>query len=109
MSAIAPTSPRPESLPRFNMADEWHHALGDVPLARVVFNPLPGTATEHDQIMRVERQRRFAELIEGTLVEKPIGSFESMIAAIIAKAMLVFLETNDLGVVTGESAMMRMS
>ena len=91
------------------MADEWHHALGDVPLKRVVFDPLPGTATEYDQIFRVERQHRFAELIDGTLVEKPMGSFESMIAAIIAKAILVFLEKHDLGVVTGESAMMRMA
>jgi Uma2 family endonuclease len=94
---------------RYISAAEWVHDLGDVPLSRIVMDPLPGTATEADQITLVESQRRFVEFVDGTLVEKPMGSFESMIAAIITKAILVFLEAHDLGVVTGESAMMRMS
>lgn len=63
MSVLAPS---PVSRPprHFTNAAEWHHALGDVPLERIVFDPVPGTATEADLLRFVERDERLCELIE---------------------------------------------
>jgi energy-coupling factor transporter ATP-binding protein EcfA2 len=38
--------------------------------------PWPGTATEADLLRLVERDKRLCELIDGTLVEKPVGLIE---------------------------------
>ena len=50
--------------------------LGDIPPDRVRFSPIPGTATI-DDLLRSEN--RGCELIEGTLVEKPMGWEESLL------------------------------
>jgi Uma2 family endonuclease len=89
-----------------NVAELWH-ALGDVPLERIVMNPLPGTATEQDLLTLVERDKRLVELIDGTLVEKPVGSLESAIAGWLITYLNVFIGPRKLGVVFGEAAMMR--
>jgi Uma2 family endonuclease len=95
--------------PRFQSAAEWLHSLGDVSLERIVFDPWPGTATEQDMIRMVERDKRFVELLDGTLVEKPMGNYESMIAALISHAILSFVLPRKLGAVAGEQSMVRMS
>lgn len=95
--------------PRFQSAAEWFHALGQVSLQRIVFDPWPGTATEQDMIRMVERDKRFVELLDGTLVEKPIGNYESLIAALISHAILSFVLPRKLGAVAGEQSMVRMS
>src|SRR2546427_497487 len=73
-------------------AAEWLQALGEVPLKRIVMTPWPGTATEQDLIVFAERDGRFCELIDGTLVEKAMGSFESLIAARLITALNVFVQ-----------------
>jgi hypothetical protein len=65
--------PRIAVAPKFDNGEEWHHGLGDVPLSRIIFDPWPGTATEEDLLLMVERDKRLCELIDGTLVEKPPG------------------------------------
>src|SRR6476660_1203053 len=52
--------------------------LGGIDPARVRLRPMPGTATEKD-ILRAERepQKALCELVDGTLVEKPMGYRES--------------------------------
>ena len=55
-------------------------ATGLVLLSRIRFDPWPGTATEADLLRFVERDKRLCELIDGTLVEKPVGWEESAIA-----------------------------
>ena len=92
---------------RYHSAAEWVHALGDVPLERIVFYPLPGTATESD-VLEMERQNRLCELIDGTLVEKGMGYYESQVAIVIASLLLEFVRPRKLGVVTGEGGMMRL-
>lgn len=63
----------PPKPPRFDTAAEWLRALGDVPPQRIIFDPLPGTATEADLLHFVGRDK-LCELVDGTLVEKPVGS-----------------------------------
>jgi Uma2 family endonuclease len=101
---------RNPSLPRFDNAQEWHDSLGDVPLHRIIFNPLPGTATEADLIAFVDGDsKRFCELIDGTLVEKPLGMDESLIAAAIIHMLRSFVKPRKLGVISGEAGMTRMT
>jgi Uma2 family endonuclease len=90
-----------------NLAELWH-ALGEVPLERIVMNPLPGTATERDLQIMVERDKRLVELIDGTLVEKPVGYLESLIASWLIKELGNFVDDRNLGYVSGEAGMIRM-
>lgn len=84
-------------------------SLGDIPGERVLLRPSPGTATEADLLERRERRMGLpCELIDGVLVEKAMGLFESFIALEIAFLIHEFLDVNDLGIVVGEAAMMRM-
>src|SRR6476620_4089347 len=107
MTAVAvPNVSKPP--PRFDNAAEWHRALGGVPLERIVFDPRPGTATEADLLRFVERDKRLCELIDGTLVEKPVGATESMIAINLATDLNIFVRPRNLGVVLGADGTLRM-
>jgi Uma2 family endonuclease len=87
---------------------EWLRSLGNVPLDRIVMDPLPGTADERDLLRLVERDKRLVELIDGTLVEKPVGFYESLIAGWLITALNNFVLPRKLGFVSGEAGMMRM-
>jgi Uma2 family endonuclease len=87
---------------------EWLHALGDIPLERVVMDPPPGTATEPDLLTLVDRDKRICEFVDGTLVEKPAGSKESYIAGVLITALNTFVIPRKLGVVTGEAGPFRL-
>jgi Uma2 family endonuclease len=104
MTAVA----SPKTSHRFENAAELWHSLGDVPLERIVMNPLPGTATEKDLLVFVERDKRLVELIDGTLVEKPVGYIESLIAGLLITELNIFVLARNLGYVSGEAGMIRM-
>ena len=59
------------------MAD-FLHTLDDIPADRVRWNPFPGTATEADAI-RLHESRCYCELVDGTLVEKPMSAPEGFL------------------------------
>jgi Uma2 family endonuclease len=84
--------------------------LGNVPAHRVRLHPPPGTATEEDVIRNNESKFRTAlcELVEGTLVEKPVGWEESEIAGIIITALNVFVRPRKLGHVLAPDGMLRL-
>src|SRR5216117_2747372 len=94
---------------RYRTAAEWLEDLGDVPLSRVIFDPLPGTATERDLLYKCEVEKQLCELINGTLVEKPMGFYESMVAAALIQALMNFVTPRRLGAVTGEAGTMRLA
>jgi len=94
---------------KFENAEDWMYALGDVPLKRVVMDPWPGTATEQDVLTFADRDDRLLELIDGTLVEKPAGWWESVIATRLAAAVGVFVAARRLGYITGASGPIRMN
>jgi Uma2 family endonuclease len=97
-------SPPPE--PIRTLADLVER-LGGVPLERVRFRPLPGTATENDVIEADAHEDRLCELVDGTLVEKPMGFRESALAMSLGKWLIDFVNPRNLGIVSGESGMMR--
>jgi Uma2 family endonuclease len=84
--------------------------LGNVPAHRVRLHPAPGTATEKDLLRNNESKLRTAicELVDGTLVEKPVGWEESAIAIRIARFLLNFVEPRRLGTVLGADGMLRL-
>jgi Uma2 family endonuclease len=108
MSTVT-TQPLPTSVARhFRNGAEFLHSIGDVPMSRVVWDPLPGTATEQDLLVLVERDKRLCELIDGTLVEKPMGYFESLIAVRLIIALGNFVLPRNLGVISGPDGMMKL-
>jgi len=84
--------------------------LGNVPACRVRLHPPPGTATEEDLIQYNESLFRTAicELVDGTLVEKPVGWEESAIAILIACFIGNFVKPRRLGTVLGSDGMLRL-
>jgi Uma2 family endonuclease len=95
-------------LRQFANAAQWLAALGDVPLERIIVDPLPGTATEADLLRFVEREDHLCELIDGTLVEKPVGSWEGLVAVNLIFLLKSYLAKNRLGVVFADASPMRM-
>ncbi|MHB1424482.1 MAG: Uma2 family endonuclease [Gemmataceae bacterium] len=89
------------------VADLLKH-LGDVPAYRVLLHPYPGTATEQDVIAAEGAlDKRLCELVDGTLVEKVVGQYESRVALLIGHFMEGYLEQHDIGICYGADAMLR--
>jgi Uma2 family endonuclease len=76
--------------------------LGGIPASRVRLRPTPGTATEDDLLGVLDHEDRLCELVEGTLVEKPMGYEESQVAVTLITSMNSFVRPRRLGIVTGE-------
>ena len=84
--------------------------LGNVPAHRVRLHPPLGTATERDLIRNNESKFKTAicELVDGCLVEKPVGWEESAIAFLIGQALLNFVRPRRLGTVLAPDGMLRL-
>ena len=62
------------------MGSDWWDALGNVPLDRVVFDPPPGTVAYEDYLRLGGRHDGWlVELVDGTLVRKPMGMKEDAV------------------------------
>ncbi len=83
--------------------------LGGVPLDRVLVDPPPGLATEKELLRFVEVDKLLVELVNGTLVEKPVGFNEDRIGMEIAFALMDFVRPRNLGVIAGPTGTLRMS
>jgi Uma2 family endonuclease len=106
---IAIASPPAFHPPRhFANGAEWLAALGNVPPDRIIFDPWPGTATEADLLRFVENEKRLCELIDGTLVEKPVGYLEALLAMRLGAILTAFADKHDLGFVSGPDTTLRM-
>ena len=92
---------------KYHNAAEWLHELGDVPVERIIMDPWPGTATEADLLHYVEHDTP-CELIDGTLVEKPVGWWESLLAFRLAAALGAFVGPRGLGLITTGDGPLRM-
>jgi Uma2 family endonuclease len=79
--------------------------LGDIPPERIRLRPAPGNATEEDVITVNERREGLCELIDGVLVEKPMGFYESRLALLLAHYLEEYLGKNDLGFLLGADGM----
>jgi Uma2 family endonuclease len=100
---IAPPVAFPES---WSLADIQSH-LGDIPTERIRVHPKPGQATEDDLLRLAESKEALCELVDGVLVEKPVGAFESALALTIGTMLKIHVQARNLGVVFGESGGVR--
>lgn len=83
--------------------------LGCISADRILFHPAPGTATAEDVEAVHQKSRRLCELVDGILIEKAMGFFESRLAALLLRLIDEFAEQHDLGIVVGEAGMMQLS
>jgi len=84
--------------------------LGDVPLDRIRLHPPPGTATEDDVVAHVDGDdKRLCELVDGVLVDKPVGYYESLLAVQLIALLVSFVYEHDLGIVLGADGMVRLA
>jgi Uma2 family endonuclease len=83
--------------------------FGPIPAARIRSDPAPGTATEQDVIRLEAKDNRLFELVDGVLVEKAMGFYESYLAMRLGRFLLAFVEQHDLGIVAGAAGMLRLA
>lgn len=81
---------------------EWTFAnlqrqRGGIPLARIHLYPWPGLATERDVLHVHSRTGSLCELIDGILVEKPMGFYESALVLAVGGFLREYLKSRNLG------------
>ncbi len=82
--------------------------FGAIPLCRLRLEPAPGTAGEHDVVEIHDREDRLYELVDGTLLEKAVGTYESYLAMLLGRLLGNFASEHDLGIVLGADGMLRL-
>lgn len=84
-----------------NVAEIWL-CSGQVPLSRILVTPAPGTATPEDAVQSRKKLGINCELVNGTLVAKTMGFYESHVAMILAYFIQSYLMENPIGLIAGE-------
>ena len=92
----------------WSMADLRDH-LGGVAAERVRLFPFPGTATEDQAVQISERGEGLYELVDGILVEKPVGQLESYLAGQLIFLLQSYLEANRRGILLAPDGPFRLS
>lgn len=81
--------------------------MGPKPASRIRTSPAPGSATAAN-VLRIQQNEYWTcELSDGILVEKDMGSEESVIAGRLLTFLNNFVIPRRLGLVTGEAGMMK--
>lgn len=104
--ATATTLPTAEATRTPTLADIL---TDDIPAARVVLVPTPGTATFDDAEAILLREKRLCELVDGILVEKAMGWYESSLACALIRLIGNHVAPGKLGIVTGEGGTVRLA
>lgn len=95
---IQSVAPDPETIA------ELLKQLGDIPPERVRLKPTPGTATKRDLLRLLDKFNIQCELVDGTLVEKPMGQIESRLGTWLSFYLCAYLEQHDIGWISGSDA-----
>lgn len=83
--------------------------FGAIPLARVRLDPAPGSATEADVVAIHDQEDRLYELVDGVLVEKTVGAYESYLAYLLGTLLNQFVMEYKPGIVLGPDGMLRLA
>jgi len=83
------------------------HRLDDIYPGRIITDVLPGQATEADWL-RHTNKGQLCELIDGHLVEKPMGIREIMLSVWTARLLYDYLDTNNIGFIVAETGSFRL-
>src|SRR5260370_11340746 len=98
-----------EAPPTIETLADLLERLGPTPPSRVRYRPRPGDATEQDVAECKVRFGRLCELVDGVLVEKAAGVYESRLAAALIFCLESFRANRDLGIVLGADGMVRIA
>lgn len=94
--------------PSFATSLDLAERFGDIPLSRIRFTPPPGEATDEDVLSINDREGRLFELVDGTLIEKAMGSYESLIAGMLLTELNLYLRTHRIGIALPPDGMLRL-
>ncbi len=83
--------------------------FGPIPLSRIRTTPPPGSATEEDVLAIHDRENRLCELLDGTLMEKTVGNYESYLAGVLVRLLGDFVAEKNLGIILPPDGMMRLA
>jgi len=92
------------TLPAIDTLAELLERLGSISPDRVRFHPPPGTATPQDVLACDRGEKRLCELVDGVLVKKAMGYYESRLAMVVASLLEAFCQEHDMGIVLGADA-----
>jgi Uma2 family endonuclease len=107
MSTIPRTTEQMSVPTGFCTLADLHDQLGGIPLERIRVVSAVGTATEKDLLRVLDHENRICELIDGVLVEKAMGYFESRLAATLVMILGRFVDEHDLGIVLAADGALR--
>ncbi len=98
----------PAALEPIDTVADLIRRLGDIPPERILWNPIPGTATEADALRLNDGEpKRLVELIDGILVEKAVGLRESFLASWLIVQLGGYVNPRKLGLVGAPDALIR--
>lgn len=92
---------------RFRTIGEVQERLGNVPVNRIISFPAPGTASTLELLDPQITRGRGVELVDGILVEKPMGFREDYIASLFIQFIGFYLRDNNIGAVVGSQGLIR--
>jgi len=90
-------------------AADLFRRFGPIPLNRIVVEPAPGTATEEDAVWQSEHRHRLCELVDGVLVEKAMGYYESYFGGELFRFIGNFVAAHTLGLTHTADALFRLA
>jgi Uma2 family endonuclease len=76
-----------------------------VPANRVLYRPYPATEAE---LLAENEGGHLCELVDGVLVEKTMGYYESIVAAVLIELLGAYVRQQRLGSVMGEAGLLRL-
>ena len=91
----------------FRTVGEVQERLGGVPVGRILTSPAPGTAIANDLLDPLITRGRGVELVDGILVEKPMGFREDYIATLLIRFLGRYLDVNNVGGLCGSQGLVR--
>jgi len=74
---------------------------------RIRMQPWPGTATEQDVIDIDVHENRLCELVDGVMVKKTVGQYESRVAVVLIFFLEYYTHKHGRGIVLGEAGTLR--
>ena len=90
-------------------AQDLTDRFGPISLRRICVDSWPGTATEEDFLTLINRKGKLYELVDGIIVEKPMGLPEAFLAGVILKLLCAWVDPRKLGFVFPGDGMMRLA
>lgn len=90
-------------------AERIAERFGPIDLRRICMDPPPGLGTEKDVTWFDDHEDRLFELVDGVLVEKTMGWYESMLGVEIARLLGNFVKPRKLGVVLGADGTLKLA